>query len=97
MSGSCCHRHTEGSHSRCRSYDCRSAARRDDSASLSYGGTEHLIDEYEVLCGSSDSTVLKWMNFRHGERAEVHGWMPVEGGREKDGQALFIAKGEYDK
>jgi hypothetical protein len=72
----------------------RAAGRR--AASISYGGSEHLIDEYEVLC-ASDPSILKWMSFRHGELAGVNGWLPIEGGREKDGQALLVAKGEYDK
>jgi hypothetical protein len=66
-------------------------------ASISYGGAEHGLDIYEVLCAPSDPTLIKWMTFRHGERAMVEGWMPVEGGREKDGSALLLAKGEFEK
>jgi hypothetical protein len=41
--------------------------------------------------------LLKWMTFRHGERSLVQGWQPVEGGRESDGSAILLAKGEYEK
>lgn len=74
----------------------KAARRPDANASLSYAGTEHLIDQYEILCGPSDPTILKWINFRHGEHARVEGWLPVEGGREADGNVLLIAKGEYE-
>lgn len=37
------------------------------------------------------------MTFPHGQIAHVEGWQPVEGGREKDGRALLLAKGFYDK
>ena len=56
-----------------------------------------MIDTFEVLCGAPDQTLLKWMTFRHGEKCDVHGWMPVEGGREAGGEALLIAKGFYEK
>jgi len=36
------------------------------------------------------------MTYRHGEHARVDGWLPVEGGREGDGRALLVAKGEYE-
>jgi len=65
-------------------------------ASIPYGGGEHGLDIYEILCGPSDPSLIKWMTFRHGERAMVEGWMPVEGGREKDGTPLLLAKGEYE-
>jgi len=68
-----------------------------NNAAISFGGAEHTLDIYEVLCGPSDPTLLQWRNYSHGQQAAVDGWLPVEGGREKDGQPLFIAKGEYDK
>jgi hypothetical protein len=37
------------------------------------------------------------MTFRHGEKATVEQWQPVEGGRESNGAALLVAKGEYEK
>ncbi len=64
--------------------------------SISYGGGEVQLDTYEVLCAKPDPTLLKWMCFNHGETLCVEGWQPVEGGREKDGQSLFVAKGEWE-
>ena len=66
-------------------------------ASISYGGKEHALDVYEVLCGPSDPDLVKWMTFRHGENALVDNWQPVEGGRESDGSVLLVGKGEYEK
>ncbi|KAK4688596.1 hypothetical protein P7C73_g1516, partial [Tremellales sp. Uapishka_1] len=66
------------------------------NASLSFGGQEHLIDTYEVLCGPLNQGVIRWMNFHHGSNARVEGWQPVEGGRESDGTALLVAKGDYE-
>ena len=56
-----------------------------------------MIDTYEILCGAPDPNLLKWMTFRHGEKCSVHGWVPVEGGREANGEALLVAKGSYEK
>jgi len=67
-----------------------------NSASVSYGGAELSLDIYEVLCGRADPNVIKWMTYSHGEHALVDGWQPVEGGRESDGRALLVAKGEYE-
>lgn len=63
---------------------------------ISYGGGEVTLDTFEVLCGKPEPTLLKWICFGHGEKVRVEGWQPVEGGREKDGQSLFIAKGEWE-
>ena len=68
-----------------------------NKASISYGGSEHTLDIYEVLCGPSDDSILQWRDYMHGEKAFVDGWQPVEGGRERDGKAVFIAKGEYER
>ncbi|WWD08345.1 hypothetical protein V865_006457 [Kwoniella europaea PYCC6329] len=66
-------------------------------ASISYGGAEITLDTYEVLCGPiNEPYLVKWMTYRHGEVASVQGWQPVEGGREKDGTALLLAKGDYE-
>lgn len=65
-------------------------------ASISYGASEHSLNVYEVLC-VSDMEYVKWMTFRHGENAVAEGWQPVEGGREANGKALLVAKGEYEK
>ncbi|OCF43636.1 hypothetical protein I317_02528 [Kwoniella heveanensis CBS 569] len=68
-----------------------------NGASISYGGAEIGLDTYEVLCGPlNEPYLVKWMTYRHGEIAKVEGWQPVEGGREKDGTALLLAKGEYE-
>ena len=75
----------------------RSGAHLVNSASLSYGGSEHNLDTYEVFCGPPDPSLIKWMTFDHGQRAGVEGWQPVEGGREKDGSSLLLAKGQYEK
>lgn len=65
--------------------------------SISYGGAEIQTDTYEVLCAARpDPALLKWMCFNHGEEMRVEGWQPVEGGRERDGQSLFVAKGEWE-
>lgn len=74
----------------------KAASRGAQNASLSWGGVEHLIDTYEILCGAPDPNLLKWMTFRHGEKCSVQGWIPVEGGREAAGEALLIAKGSYE-
>nr|XP_018259643.1 uncharacterized protein I303_07711 [Kwoniella dejecticola CBS 10117]OBR81801.1 hypothetical protein I303_07711 [Kwoniella dejecticola CBS 10117] len=67
-------------------------------ASISYGGAEITLDTYEVLCGPiNEPYLVKWMTYRHGEVAAVQGWQPIEGGREKDGTALLLAKGDYEK
>nr|XP_019051126.1 hypothetical protein I302_01575 [Kwoniella bestiolae CBS 10118]OCF30056.1 hypothetical protein I302_01575 [Kwoniella bestiolae CBS 10118] len=67
-------------------------------ASISYGGAEITLDTYEVLCGPiNEPYLVKWMTYRHGEVASVQGWQPVEGGRESDGTALLLAKGDYEK
>lgn len=71
-------------------------------AAISYAGAEITMDTYEVLCGPSredggGGTLLKWMMFRHGETCGVNGWQPVEGGREKNGEALFISKGDWER
>ncbi|WWC72541.1 uncharacterized protein I206_106503 [Kwoniella pini CBS 10737] len=66
-------------------------------ASISYGGAEMVLDTYEVLCGPiNEPYLVKWMTYRHGEVAAVQGWQPIEGGREKDGTALLLAKGDYE-
>ncbi|WVO20476.1 uncharacterized protein IAS62_001773 [Cryptococcus decagattii] len=66
-------------------------------ASIPYGGGEISFDTYEVFCGSiNEPHLVKWMTFPHGQIAHVEGWQPVEGGREKDGRALLLAKGFYD-
>ncbi|ORY20747.1 hypothetical protein BCR39DRAFT_474891 [Naematelia encephala] len=65
-------------------------------ASISYGGSEHNLEVYEVLCGPPDPSLIKWMTYRHGEHAGIEGWQPVEGGREKDGTPVLLAKGEYE-
>lgn len=75
----------------------RAGAHLVNGASISYAGDELTLDIYEVLCGPADPTLLKWMTFRHGERSLVQGWQPVEGGRESDGSAILLAKGEYEK
>jgi hypothetical protein len=68
-----------------------------NSASISYGGAEHTLDIYEILCGPQDSSVIKWIDLAHGQTARVEGWQPVEGGREKDGTAQLLARGSYEK
>ena len=73
----------------------KAATHFDNRASISYAGQEHVLDVYEVLCGPNDPRVLKWVTFRHGEKAEMRSWQPVEGGRERNGRALLLAKGEY--
>lgn len=66
-------------------------------ASIPYGGGEISFDTYEVFCGPiNEPHLVKWMTFPHGQIAHVEGWQPVEGGREKDGRALLLAKGFYD-
>lgn len=65
-------------------------------ASISFGAGEHALNVYEVLCGSTDPDLVKWMTFRHGENAMVEGWQPVEGGREANGSVLLVGKGEYE-
>ncbi|WRT70656.1 uncharacterized protein IL334_007654 [Kwoniella shivajii] len=66
-------------------------------ASISYGGAEITLDTYEILCGPiNEPYLVKWMSYRHGEVATVQGWQPIEGGREKDGTALLLAKGDYE-
>jgi len=77
-------------------YVCRAGRHLTNCASLSYAGSEHPLDIYEVLCGPADPSLIKWMTYRHGETAQVDGWQPVEAGREKDGTALLLAKGGYD-
>ncbi|WWD20665.1 hypothetical protein CI109_105141 [Kwoniella shandongensis] len=68
-----------------------------NGASISYGGDEITLDTYEVFCGPiNEPYLVKWMTFRHGEVVNVNGWQPVEAGREKDGAALLLAKGEYE-
>lgn len=75
----------------------RAGAHLVNNASISYGGSEITLDIYEVLCGPSDPTVLQWRSYTHGDKATVDGWQPVEGGREKDGMPIFIAKGDYER
>ncbi|WWC92242.1 uncharacterized protein L201_007196 [Kwoniella dendrophila CBS 6074] len=68
-----------------------------NGASISYGGAEITLDTYEVLCGPiNEPYLVKWMTYRHGEVASVQGWQPIEGGRESDGTALLLAKGDYE-
>ena len=62
---------------------------------ISFAGQELSPDTYEVLCGTRDPRELRWMRYRHGEKAEVEGWQPVEGGREADGRALLIVKADH--
>lgn len=76
----------------------RAGAHLVNKASISWGGQEHTLDIFEVLCGPQDVTnLLQWRNYSHGEHATVDNWQPVEGGREKDGMPLLIAKGEYER
>ncbi|RSH87811.1 uncharacterized protein EHS24_000328 [Apiotrichum porosum] len=49
---------------------------------------------FEVLCGDPSST--QWAAFGHGMSANIPGWQPVEGGRERDGRALFIGKANVE-
>ncbi len=75
---------------------CRAGPHLFSHANISYGAAEHAPTAYEVLC-VSDPDSVKWMTFRHGEKATVEQWQPVEGGRESNGAALLVAKGEYEK
>ena len=64
-------------------------------SSISFAGQELVTETFEVLCGLKDSRVLQWKKYRHGEKALVEGWQPVEGGREADGRALLIVRAEH--
>ncbi|ODN82970.1 hypothetical protein, variant [Cryptococcus amylolentus CBS 6039] len=68
-----------------------------NGASISYGGGEITHNTYEVFCGPIDEPYLvKWMYYPHGQRVVVDGWQPVEGGRERDGRAIFLCRGSFE-
>ncbi|ORX41063.1 hypothetical protein BD324DRAFT_647960 [Kockovaella imperatae] len=64
-------------------------------SSISFAGKELITDTFEVLCGPRDPRTLQWKKYRHGEKAVVGNWQPVEGGREADGRALLISRAEH--
>jgi len=63
-------------------------------AVIGYGGKEIELDQYEVLVGDQDS--VRW----NGESGEINfqalSGQPVEGGREANGQVLYIAQATYN-
>jgi len=61
---------------------------------IGYGGEEIHLDTYEVLLG--DMRGLRWVPVSGRLNLRSLGAQPVEGGRENDGTALFVAKAQYN-
>jgi hypothetical protein len=61
----------------------------------SWGGRTWAPDSeaFEVLCGPPD--VVQWIPFDAGTAANQPGWQPVEGGREKDGSPILVARADH--
>jgi len=57
---------------------------------IGYGGKEIEVEDYEVLLGNPSS--VRWVDVRGNFSASNLGGQPVEGGREKNGNALYIAQ-----
>lgn len=61
--------------------------------SVSWGGAERSHQGFEVLCG--DYSCIEWVRIGKGQPASFPNRQPVEGGREKDGRGLLIARVEH--
>lgn len=62
----------------------------DKGASIAYEGEEITLDTYEVLVGDQGAT--QWVEARSTLSVQTLSAKVVEGGREKDGSALYIAQ-----
>eukprot|EP00842_Homolaphlyctis_polyrhiza_P003006 jgi/Hompol1/3706/HPOL_006693-RA len=73
-------------------FACRT---RPEGCSISYGGFEHIIENYEILVLVGNPASLRWFD-HHGQfdptDAKVIGAMPVEAGRESMGSPLYICR-----
>ncbi|TXT11084.1 hypothetical protein VHUM_01835 [Vanrija humicola] len=56
-------------------------------------GRVHSAPTFEVLCGSLET--VEWVPVEPGQPAVFPGLQPVEGGRQSDGRAILIARGEH--
>jgi len=64
-------------------------------ASIGYGHKEILLDTYEILIG--DSRAIRWIDYKGKLKPyELDNVKLVEGGREANGVALYIAQAEHD-
>ncbi|KZT67294.1 carbohydrate-binding module family 12 protein [Daedalea quercina L-15889] len=63
-------------------------------AVVGYGFKEVSLPKYEVLVG--DPHALRWVDARGRLNVQSLGARPVEGGREKDGTPLFVARVQHD-
>ncbi|KAL1410039.1 hypothetical protein Q8F55_004041 [Vanrija albida] len=61
----------------------------------SVDGRVHSSPAFEVLCGSLDP--VKWVPVEPGQTAVFPGLQPVEGGRTRDGRAIFVARAEHHR
>ncbi|KAK9695892.1 hypothetical protein K7432_012746 [Basidiobolus ranarum] len=60
--------------------------------SISYANKEVILPDYYVLCG--DGNQLRWVE--HSGPAIAENFTPLEGGREADGQELYITKTRFE-
>lgn len=75
--------------------DCRCGTHIRGRSAFSYAGEELDVPFFEVLCGQPD--VVEWVSFDRGTSANLPGWQPVEGARERRTQrAVFIARAAHE-
>ncbi|KAF8728510.1 hypothetical protein AX14_006535 [Amanita brunnescens Koide BX004] len=68
------------------------AGRHLNDAHIPWGGKEELLHRYEILVG--DPRGVRWISMS-GKVDDHLGAIPVEGGREKNGEPLYIARAYY--
>lgn len=64
----------------------------DGGFAVGWGGTSHSLNEYEVLCGEANYT--QWIPQQ--DALKTANLRLVEGGREADGRALYVARASID-
>ncbi|BEI79589.1 hypothetical protein CcaverHIS002_0101180 [Cutaneotrichosporon cavernicola] len=64
-------------------------------SAFTYGGEELDVPFFEVLCGPPD--VVEWVSFERGATANLPGWQPVEGARDRMTlRAVLIARATHE-
>jgi hypothetical protein len=62
---------------------------------FAHGGDELDMPFFEVLCGPPD--VVEWVPFERGTSANLPGWQPVEGARDRVTQrAVLIVRAKHE-
>ncbi|GAA94777.1 carbohydrate-binding module family 12 protein [Mixia osmundae IAM 14324] len=64
-----------------------------NGVSIPWGGQEHNVEKFEILCG--DASRVRWID-QEGDLNIEPSFQPVEGGRDHDGRAIFVAQVKYE-